>query len=280
MVKDILQSKEMTLSYEFFPPKTLASQKVLFETIDALASSPADFASVTFGAGGAMSDKTIDWVKYIKEYSHFEPLMHITCVGFSRAKVDDILSKLEENNIYNIFALRGDIPQGVEISSNDFLHASDLVSYIKSKSSKFSIGVAGYPEKHPEAPSLEEDIRMLKLKVAAGADFITTQLFFDNSFFYKFSELLGGVAPILAGIMPITQFSQIERFQKLCGSHIPSSLISQMQGRSEEDVHKIGVEFACKQCEDLMKNGVKGLHFYTLNKSSATKEIIENLGLV
>lgn len=275
-ISNILNTRRPSISFEFFPPKTLAIEKILFDTIDLLQEEHADFSSVTFGAGGGTADKTFDWIKYIKDTCRYETMMHITCVGFDKITLDNILDKLENAGIENIFALRGDIPKDSNMKG-DFQYASDLVKYIADRH-KFCIGVAGYPEKHPEAISLEKDIEMLKYKVDMGASFIITQLFFDNEYFYRYRELVekaGVKVPIVAGIMPIVNFSQVERFRVMCSSHIPDNLIKQIEGKSEEDIASIGIDYAVKQCEDLVKNQVAGLHFYTLNRSHATKKILD-----
>ena len=203
----------------------------------------------------------------------------IGAVVIWKVTLDNILEKLENAGIENVLALRGDIPKGSDLKQGDFKYASDLVSYIAGRGN-FCIGVAGYPEKHPESPSFEKDIEMLKYKVDMGASFIITQLFFDNEYFYRFrerAEKAGINVPIVAGIMPIVNFSQIERFKVMCSSHIPENLIKSMEGKSEEDIASIGIDYAVKQCEDLVKNQVAGLHFYTLNRYMATKRILDNL---
>ena len=278
-ISNILNTRKPSISFEFFPPKTLAIEKVLFDTIDSLQVENADFSSVTFGAGGSTADKTFDWINYIKDTCKYETMMHITCVGFNKVTLDNILEKLENAGIENVLALRGDIPKGSDLKQGDFKYASDLVSYI-ARRGKFCIGVAGYPEKHPESLTFEKDIEMLKYKVDMGASFIITQLFFNNEYFYRFrdrAEKAGIKVPIVAGIMPIVNFSQIERFKVMCSSHIPESLIKSMEGKSEEDIASIGIDYAVNQCEDLVKNQVAGLHFYTLNRSHATKRILDKL---
>lgn len=278
-ISHILQTRKPSISFEFFPPKTLAVEKVLFDTIDLLHEEHADFSSVTFGAGGGTADKTFDWINYIKDTCKYETMMHVTCVGFDKAALDNILEKLENAGIENILALRGDIPKGSNLKQGDFRYASDLVEYI-AKKDKFCIGVAGYPEKHPESIDFKKDIEMLKYKVDMGASFIITQLFFDNEYFYRFREMAekaGIKVPIVAGIMPIVNFSQIERFKIMCSSRIPENLIEVMNGKSEEDIAAIGIDYAVNQCEDLVKNQVAGLHFYTLNRSHATKRILDKL---
>ncbi|MDE7170212.1 MAG: methylenetetrahydrofolate reductase [NAD(P)H] [Mucispirillum sp.] len=278
-IANILREKRPSLSFEFFPPKTLALEKVLFDTIDGLQSENADFSSVTFGAGGAFADKTFEWIKYIKDTCSYETMMHITCIGFDKSVLDNILDKLSETGIANILALRGDMPKEAKPFSMEFPHASDLIQYI-SRRGEFCIGAAGYPEGHPESESIERDMDMMKLKVDCGASFIITQLFFDNKFFYQFrerAEKMGINAPIIAGIMPITSFSQIERFQKMCSSHVPENLIRDLDGKDEDYVMKYGVEYAVRQCEDLIAKDAAGLHFYTLNRSAATKNILEHI---
>ncbi len=278
-ILNILNTRKLSISFEFFPPKTLAIEKVLFDTIDSLQVENADFSSVTFGAGGSTVDKTFDWINYIKDTCRYETMMHITCIGFDKVTLDNILEKLENAGIENVLALRGDIPKGSDLKQGDFKYASDLVSYIANHG-KFCIGVAGYPEKHPESPDFEKDIEMLKYKVDMGASFIITQLFFDNEYFYRFrerAEKAGIKVPIVSGIMPIVNFSQIERFKVMCSSHIPEHLIKSMDGKSEEDIASIGIDYAVNQCEDLVKNQVAGIHFYTLNRSHATKRILDKL---
>ncbi len=278
-ISDILNRKRPSISFEFFPPKTLTVEKILFDTIDSLHEEHADFSSVTFGAGGGTADKTFDWIQYIKATCSYEAMMHITCIGFNKNTLDGILDKLEESGVENILALRGDLPRENTLHNGDFKYASDLVEYI-SKRNKFCIGVAGYPEKHPESESMEKDIEMLKYKVDKGASFIITQLFFNNEHFYRFRDKIikaGINVPIVAGIMPIINYSQIERFQVMCSSEIPQSLIDSLAGKSEEDIMNTGIDYAVKQCEDLVANQVAGLHFYTLNRSSATKKILDKL---
>ncbi len=278
-ISEILNMRKPSISFEFFPPKTLAVEKILFDTIDLLHEEHADFSSVTFGAGGSTADKSFDWIQYIKSTCSYETMMHITCVGFNKSKLDVILDKLENSEIENIFALRGDIPKDNNFIPGDFKYASDLVEYI-AKRDKFCIGVAGYPEKHPESLNMEYDIDMLKYKVDKGASFIITQLFFNNDYFYRFRDkaVKAGInVPIVAGIMPIINYSQIERFRVMCSSEIPHHLIELMSGKSEEDIADIGIEYAVNQCEDLVSNQVAGLHFYTLNRSTATKRILDKL---
>lgn len=281
-ISRILSKKDFVISFEFFPPKKVENEKVLFNTIEVLKGYNPDFVSVTYGAGGSTKDKTIDWTIKIKEQYNLNVMMHLTCVTSSKDDVDEILSILEKHNIDNILALRGDIPKDQENIKSDFKYAYQLVEYIKNKNF-FSIGVAGYPEGHIESESLEKDIEYLKMKVDTGADFIITQLFFDNKYFFDFldrAEKIGINVPILPGIMPVINLNQVKRFTEMCGATVPDSLIKKLENKSEEDMFKIGIEYAINQCKELIEANVKGLHFYTLNKYNATTNILEGLGYV
>ncbi len=208
-------------------------------------------------------------------------MMHLTCITTTREFIDEIIDTLKANGIDNILALRGDLPEGFDKSKMEFNHAYQLAKYLKGKED-FSIGVAGYPEGHPESPSLEKDVEYLKMKVDAGGDFIITQLFFDNSKFFEFLDRLKIFRiniPVIAGIMPILSLTQVKRFVEMCGATIPKKLLDKLEGKSKEDVYKIGVEYAINQCQELIESDVKGLHFYTLNKFNATEEIIKALSL-
>ncbi len=278
-ISEILKHKNRTLSFEFFPPKKIENEKTLFDTIEILKQYNPDFVSITYGAGGSTKEKTIDWTLKIKKDYNLNVMMHLTCISSTKESIDNIIETLNKNNIDNILALRGDLPNDNNINSMEFKYAYELVEYLKGKGD-FSIGVAGYPEGHPESPSLEKDIEYLKMKIDAGGEFIITQLFFDNRYFFDFVERVeksGIKAPIVAGIMPILNLSQIERFVDMCGSTIPESLTKKLENKSKEDMYKIGIEYATKQCIELIENNVKGLHFYTLNKHNATHDILKNL---
>lgn len=281
-IVDIIKSNLPSISFEFFPPKNIDLEHILFDTIESLKEENANFASVTFGAFGSTSHKTLEWTKYIKSTCQIATMMHLTCVGFTKEKLDDIFKSLIDNNIHNILALRGDMPNDLSKNSiaTDFRYASDMVSYIKKAGYDFCIGVAGYPETHPEAISPDSDIDMLKKKIDAGGDFIITQLFFDNDKFFMFRDKLarkGVNVPVVAGIMPILSSSQIINFTKKCHTSIPDKLLNQINNCNENEVIDIGINYAVKQCENLIKNGVDGLHFYTLNRSVATKTILDKL---
>ncbi len=280
-ISEILKQKKHTISFEFFPPKSTELEAVLFETIDSLKDEKADFASVTFGAGGQLADKTLEWINKIKEVANYETMMHLTCVGFSREKLSSILSQLRDNGIENVLALRGDIPDGVENfpNSRDFAYASDMASYVK-QFGGFCIGGAGYPEKHPEASTMANDIEHLKMKIDNGVEFIVTQLFFDNEKFYRFRDMCDKAkihVPIVAGIMPVVNASQVIKFTNMCNATLPKALLSTIEGKDNDYVTSVGIEFASDQCQDLIKNDVAGLHFYTLNRYNSTKAVINNL---
>ncbi|MGA1847126.1 methylenetetrahydrofolate reductase [NAD(P)H] [Deferribacter abyssi] len=283
-ISEILTSKNMTLSFEFFPPKKVENEKILFDTIDVLKNYKPDFVSVTYGAGGSTKDKTVDWtIKILKEYE-LNVMMHLTCISSTRNDIDLILEKLKTEGVENILALRGDIPKDfpVEEVRKDFNYAYELVRYIRGKNG-FSIGVAGYPEGHLESENLEKDIEYLKIKVESGADFVITQLFFDNRYFFEFlnrATQVGINIPIIPGIMPVLNLSQVQRFVEMCGATVPEKLVKKLDGKTLEDMYKVGIEYAILQCKELIVNNVKGLHFYTLNKYNATKEILEGLGYV
>lgn len=278
-INEILKNKR-PVSFEFFPPKKEESEVILFQTIKELRKYNPDFVSVTYGAGGTTTEKTLEWTKTMKHAYDYSVMMHLTCIGAQETSIDKILHSLDVLKIDNILALRGDIPEGQENTalSEDFRYAADLVKYIRQKAGdRFSIGVAGYPEKHPEAQTMTADIENLKRKVDEGADFIITQLFFDNFHFYNYLDRIrkaGITIPVIAGIMPIINISQAVKFTDMCGASIPKPLLQKMEGASPEDQYKIGIEFAVKQCGGLWESGVNGLHFYTLNKSKATEEIL------
>jgi methylenetetrahydrofolate reductase (NADPH) len=283
-IKDILKNKKRLLSFEFFPPKKVENEAVLFETIESLKQYNPDFVSVTYGAGGSTRDQTVKWIKDIKYKYNLEVMMHLTCIGSSKNRILSIVKELKDNHIENILALRGDLPEGMpeEEIFKDFKYASELVEYLKNISD-FSIGVAGYPEAHAESRSLEEDIENLKIKVDKGGDFIVTQLFFDNNYFYDYMDKLEKhniSVPVIPGIMPITNLKQVLRFTEMCAVKVPVSIIDKMKNKSADDMLKIGIDYAVKQCEDLMNKGVRGLHFYTLNKSKTTEEILKKLPLI
>ncbi|WP_457599929.1 methylenetetrahydrofolate reductase [NAD(P)H] [Hydrogenivirga sp.] len=285
-IGDILRKGVFSVSFEFFPPKTREGERQLFETIKELKGLKPTFVSVTYGAGGSTRDRTRNVVKRIHEDIGLNVMAHLTCIAHSKEELREILRDYREIGIENILALRGDVPH----DRPDFRppegacrYARELVELIREDfGDYFSVGVASYPEGHPESPNMEWEIRFFKEKVEAGADFSITQMFFENRYYYEFIDLCGRAGidiPIIPGIMPITNFKQIKKFASMCGATIPQSLIERMEPVEDkpEEVAKIGVDFAVRQCEDLLRNGVPGLHFYTLNKSRATLQIYKAL---
>lgn len=281
-IREIFLKGRPLLSFEFFPPKKVENEHILEETVGHLKKYSPDFVSITYGAGGSTRAKTLEWTLRLKDVHGLNVMMHLTCVGSTRSEIDSIVARLTQEGVDNILALRGDPPResGSENPWKDFRYAFELVRHIKKKGD-FCIGVAGYPEGHIESPSLEKDTEYLKMKVDEGADFIITQLFFDNSFYFRFrerAERAGITVPILPGIMPIINLGQVTRFTEMCGASVPQSLIREMEGLSPEDTLKKGVDFAIAQCEELIREGAPGIHFYTLNRNRATEMILEELG--
>ena len=279
---DVLKNKR-TVSFEFFPPKKTEAETVLYNTINELVGYKPDYVSVTYGAGGSDREKTLEWTKYIKKNHGLSTMMHLTCVGADHAAVDAITDELKDSNVSNILALRGDVPAGMteETMSSDFRYACDLVAYLrKTRGNDFCIGVAGYPEGHPQAKDIKTDVENLKKKIDAGGDFIITQLFFENSLYFRYMDLLSKNninVPVVAGIMPIINIAQVVRFTQMCGATVPQFLIDKMDGKSEKNQFMTGVEYAVEQCRELIEQKVSGLHFYTLNKHGATEAVLDRI---
>lgn len=283
-IKNMLDRKKFTLSFEVFPPKREGSIENLFSTIKELEELKPDFISVTYGAGGSTREKTIEISSKVKNEYKMEVLAHLTCVQSTKEDIAAILKALKKENVENILALRGDPPEGMEKfqkTEGGFGYANELVEFIR-MCDDFSIGVAGYPEGHIEAPSLQVDMINLKRKVDAGADFIITQLFFDNDVFYNFRdhamELKINV-PIIPGIFPILNYNQVKRISSLSGVKITSRLGSKIEKNKDkpEEVEKYGVEYAIIQVENLLKNEIDGLHVYCMNRSQPVKKILKEL---
>ena len=293
-IRDILQPGKPTVSFEFFPPKTADSQEQLYTTIRDLEKIHPNFVSVTYGAGGSTRELTHELVLRLKTSSTLDPIPHLTCVGHTESEIAAILERYATAGVSNILALRGDPPRDqpdYDHSRDTFPQAVDLVRFIKKFSGHpdkrgFGIGVAGFPEGHPATPNRLLEMDHLKAKVGAGADYICTQLFFDNHDFYDFRDrcaLAGIEAPIIAGIMPVTSLSSMKRMAELAGgSRFPAKLLKALQraNGTPEAVREIGLHYATEQCADLLDNGVAGIHLYTLNQSTATREICQRLGLV
>lgn len=283
-INEILQKARSPFSFEFFPPKDDNGFDQLFKTIESLKKWNPAYVSVTYGAGGSTRTKTIDLVCRIKNDIGLESMAHLTCVGSTMDDIKSTLDILQSRGIENVLALRGDPPKGQDHfvkTESGFGYADELVEFIK-KHYTFSLGVAGYPEKHIECPDKATDLKNLRRKVDAGGDFIITQLFFDNRHFFDFVErarAIGIKVPIIPGIMPILNVNQIKRFTKMCGATIPDSLIKRLDETPDdpEAVRAVGVEHATDQCVELLSKGVPGIHFYTLNRSKSTLHIMENL---
>ena len=294
-IRDIFARQRTTYSFEFFPPKTQRGADNLFQAIHRLEPLKPSFVSVTYGAGGSTRDLTHDLVVRIKQTTSLDPIPHLTCVCHTEAEIRDILERYARAGVSNILALGGDPPRDVanyDRASDTFRHAADLVRYIQGFNASgqheqggFGVGVAGFPEGHPATPNRLREIEHLKAKVDAGADYICTQLFFDNRDFFDFRErceLAGIRVPIIAGIMPIASEAGMRRMAELAlGARFPARLLGRVAGSNgdSERIERIGVDWATEQCRALIDQGTKGIHFYTLNKSGATLEIYRNLGL-
>ena len=279
----LLSSGKPTISFEFFPPKNDAGFAQLYQTIDELKPLKPSYVSVTYGAGGSTRSKTVDLCGRIQNEIGFNVLMHLTCVGHTADEIGQILDQLVALNVVNVLALRGDPPAGGPWTKTEggFDHADDLVSYVKGRGD-FSVAVAGFPEGHPQCLNMERDLEHLKMKVDRGASAIVTQLFFDNNDFHRFRDRCDGAGikvPIVGGIMPISNVAQIKRFVTMCGAKIPQPLLKKLERVQADDaaVYAAGIEYAVNQCRDLLFHDVAGLHFYTLNKSKATVEIVSKL---
>jgi len=287
LVKDILNSQNICISYEFFPPKHEEDWDRLFQTISDLIPLDPAYVSVTYGAGGSTRDRTHDLLVRIQEETDLTVVSHLTCVGSDRNEMHAILNKYAEHGIENILALRGDLPRGQTEwvqPENGFAYAADLVAYIKKHFPHMGVGVAGFSEGHPETPNRLQEIGYLKAKVDAGADYIVTQLFFDNRDFYDFCErceLANINVPIIAGIMPIvTKNSMVRMAELAAGARIPARLLKAIErAGNDEYVERVGVHWATEQVRDLIDNNVRGIHLYTLNCSTATLRMYQSLGI-
>ena len=295
-IRDILAEDHTTLSFEFFPPKTEADSAVLFENIASLETLHPSFVSVTYGAGGSTRELTHNLVTKLKKTTALDPTPHLTCVCHQESDIQSILEKYAAAGVSNILALGGDAPKDLAnyVKADDaFQYASDLVRFIRKFNESdlhpdargFGIGVAGFPEGHPSTPNRLDELEHLRVKVAEGADYICTQLFFDNRDFYDFRERCeqaGIKAPIIAGIMPVTSLGGMKRMAQLAlGARFPARLMKALQ-RCQDDpaaVRNVGIHWATEQCRDLLDHGVRGIHLYTLNRSDATRQIYQNLGL-
>jgi methylenetetrahydrofolate reductase (NADPH) len=282
-ISEILARRRPSFSFEFFPPKDDAGMKQLLSTIDALRALEPSFVSVTYRPGGSTGTRTIEVTTAIKRDLHIEAMAHITCVGSTVRSIHEVLRSIADSGVENILALRGDPPAGAPhfVATDDALaHASDLTRIAAHYG--FCIGGACYPEKHPESPDAPADMRALCAKVEAGAEFLITQLFFDNDAYFEFvgrARRMGVDVPIIPGIMPITGIEQIERFTRMCGASIPRRLFAELSARraQPEAVLDLGVAYATLQCADLLARGAPAIHFYTLNRSPAARAVVSAL---
>lgn len=285
-IDQILGQNRHTVSFEFFPPKTEAGFAQLFQTVEDLKPMRPSYVSVTYGAGGSTRAKTVELVERIQREAGIRSMAHLTCVGHTADELGQIVDELWNSGIRNILALRGDPPAGqawFTPTEGGFANADGLARFIHQRQPGFCVGVAGYPEGHPQCLNRTRDLEHLKAKIDAGGCFVITQLFFDNDDFHCFRDqarAMGIHAPIIAGIMPILNVSQIKRFISMCGAKIPHNLLTRLEGleKDPEAVYAAGVEHAVNQCRDLIDQKVDGIHFYTLNKSKATVDICKALG--
>ena len=292
LIRDIYATKgaagQPVISFEFFPPKTDEGDRILIEkTLPALLETRPDYCSVTYGAGGSTRDKTLRIVGQIQGQHGLTAVAHLTCVCSTREQIAELLGQIRAIGVNNVLALRGDPPGGGEfqLTPGGFEFSSQLVRFIREQGD-FCIGVAGFPEGHIACKEgKHRDWEHLKEKIDAGADFVITQLFFDNADYYEFRQHMAQRhrvrVPLIPGIIPILSGAQIKRFTALCGARLPAALAAQLDqlGDDDEAVANFGIEYATQQCRDLLKQGAPGIHFYTLNKARATVRILQNLGL-
>ncbi len=295
-ISDIIRKDSPTFSFEFFPPKTPAGAESLYQTIRELEAYMPHFVSVTYGAGGSTRELTHDLVERIKTTTKLNPIPHLTCVCHKEDEIEAIIRRYASNGIGNILALGGDPPRGCvyDKSADTFQNASDLVKFIRRFNETgvhpdprgFGIGVAGFPEGHIACKDGKQvDWNYLKGKIDAGADYVLTQLFFDNGDFFEFrdhlTKKLGVNVPLVPGIIPILSATQIKKFTAMCGARIPARLAARLDeiGTDDNAAVEFGIEYATEQCRELLKAGAPGIHFYTLNKAPSTVRVLKNLGL-
>ncbi len=274
------------LSFELFPPKTPAGERALYKHLEQLLTFDPNFITCTYGAGGSTQGKTLDIVRHIKERYEVPVASHLTCVGASVSELREYLQAAAERRVDAIVALRGDPPKGesdFQPVEDGLRYANELVELIRKDFPEFGVAVAGYPEKHLEASSLEVDLENLKRKVDAGTDIVVSQLFYDNRDFFRFRERceqIGIRVPVIPGVLPVTTLSQVHRVTSMCGAKLPSDLVTEI-GRSDSPAEqfKIGVDFAIRQVQGLVEEGVPGVHFFVLNKSQAASRVLEVVDL-
>lgn len=282
---ELFQSRKPVVSCEIFPPKHDYPIETIFDTLAALSELRPDYISVTYGAGGSSCARSVQIASKVKNDYGVETLAHLTCVGADRRTTDEVLEQLQRENIENVLALRGDLPPEIPCGHGDEYHeyAKDLIAHIRQRRN-FCIAAAAYPEGHPKCPGLALDRERLKQKVTAGADFLITQLFFDNRLFYDMLDQLAKIGihcPVTVGVMPVLNAAQIRRMTELCGASIPNRLADLLNryGNSPADMEKAGIDYACAQIVDLVEQGVNGIHLYTMNKPRQTARILHETGL-
>lgn len=287
-VDEILATKDgPTFSFEFFPPRTDGGEQNLRETLHDLSAFAPDFVSVTYGAGGSTRDRTVELTKWIKQDLGIEAMAHLSCVGATREELSEILDGLSGAGIENVLALRGDPPRGDsawEPHPGGLHYSTELAALISERDRSTCIGAACFPEIHPEARDLAHDLRFLREKVANGVSFVITQLFFDNELYFRFVEearAAGIEIPIIPGIMPITDVKQIKTITGMCKASIPPRLLEALDWRANDPdaVIQLGVAYATLQGAELLARGAPGIHFFTLNRSPATRAILSSLNL-
>jgi methylenetetrahydrofolate reductase (NADPH) len=284
-ISELFAQRRPLRSLEFFPPKDDAGVEALRATASALKRMNPDFVSVTYGAGGTTRDRTAQVSAMLKNEFEFTVMPHLTCVGHTRAELRAIADTIHASGFRNIMTLRGDPPKGAtefKVTTDGLRNANELVDLLKSRQPQLCLGVAGYPEKHPEAPSIDTDLVNLKRKVDAGASFVTTQLFFDNTLYYRFVErcrAAGIDVPIVPGIMPVLSLKQIQRFTQMCGATLPRPLITRLEVAAENTdvLETIGIDWALTQIRGLIANGAPGYHLYILNRAKAALALTAGL---
>ncbi len=280
-IRELLSCGRPSISFEFFPPKSDEGLALLRGALASLRDLSPTFVSVTYGAGGSTRDRTLELVTHIRRDYGIEAMAHLTCVGAARDELRAVLTRLRDGGVENVLVLRGDPPQGAggfEPHPDGFSHASELAAFAR-REFRFCLGGACYPEKHVEAVSLEADLDHLKRKVEAGCEFLISQLFFDNQKYFDFvarARAAGIGVPIIPGVMPVTNVAQVERFTSMCGATIPRELLNELRRLADDPaaVQALGVAHATAQCLELLQRGAPGIHFYTLNKSPATRTIL------
>ena len=282
-IREILEKNRFVFSLEVFPPKPETDIQVIFDTIEQLKGLKPDFISVTYGAGGSTRGRTVEIADKIQNTCRIPAVAHLTCIGATRDSIASVLDELAAKKVQNIMALRGDMPKGEKDPLKDFKYAADLVAFIKKGKWDFSVGVAGYPEKHPEAKTIDTDLKHLKEKVDAGADFITTQLFLDNDHYFRYLALVqkaGIKVPVLPGIMTATKLANLERMAGMCGVEIPERFRKATATCPiDNPVCDETVKYTVGQIDHLIKNGVKGIHLYTMNKVEQNRRIYQESNL-